>query len=422
MRKFLNVFKFELSQIFKQKSFYITMFVTAAIVFGLTFIPRINSDNRFTPGGIAEDLPDNNEENIEELPDEEKESIALFVNGKVNQATINELKLAYNVKEVNSEEQLSELVEKSEVDMGVILTGDLEAKVLVKDQGIFNNPTNYLSHILENNYKYNIALEEEGISREAYERLESVTPVVETENLGKNPIVGYTISYLALMFLYFTILMHGNGVATDVAKEKDSRTMEILITNIKPKFLIWGKVFARAVSTLIQLVVLIIAVYAGIKINGTVSAEVTQMVSDLFGTVKSIDIVLLTVFALTGVIMYYFLFASFGSLVNKVDELPQVLSPITMLIVAAFMLPMFSISSPTSQLMKIVSFIPFTSPLAIFPRYLMTSMPITEVLISYIILLITTFIMAWLSNRIYRYGTLNYGNKLNVWKLLTKKQ
>ncbi len=422
MRKFLNVFKFELSQIFKQKSFYITMFVTAAIVFGLTFIPRINSDNGFTPGGIAEDLPDNNEENIEELPDEEKESIALFVNGKVNQATINELKLAYNVKEVNSEEQLSELVEKSEVDMGVILTGDLEAKVLVKDQGIFNNPTNYLSHILENNYKYNIALEEEGISREAYERLESVTPVVETENLGKNPIVGYTISYLALMFLYFTILMHGNGVATDVAKEKDSRTMEILITNIKPKFLIWGKVFARAVSTLIQLVVLIIAVYAGIKINGTVSAEVTQMVSDLFGTVKSIDIVLLTVFALTGVIMYYFLFASFGSLVNKVDELPQVLSPITMLIVAAFMLPMFSISSPTSQLMKIVSFIPFTSPLAIFPRYLMTSMPITEVLISYIILLITTFIMAWLSNRIYRYGTLNYGNKLNVWKLLTKKQ
>lgn len=422
MRKFLNVFKFELSQIFKQKSFYITMFVTAAIVFGLTFIPRINSDNGFTPGGIAEDLPDNNEENIEELPDEEKESIALFVNGKVNQATINELKLAYNVKEVNSEEQLSELVEKSEVDMGVILTGDLEAKVLVKDQGIFNNPTNYLSHILENNYKYNIALEEEGISREAYERLESVTPVVETENLGKNPIVGYTISYLALMFLYFTILMHGNGVATDVAKEKDSRTMEILITNIKPKFLIWGKVFARAVSTLIQLVVLIIAVYAGIKINGTVSAEVTQMVSDLFGTVKSIDIVLLTVFALTGVIMYYFLFASFGSLVNKVDELPQVLSPITMLIVAAFMLPMFSISSPTSQLMKIVSFIPFTSPLAIFPRYLMTSMSITEVLISYIILLITTFIMAWLSNRIYRYGTLNYGNKLNVWKLLTKKQ
>lgn len=422
MRKFLNVFKFELSQIFKQKSFYITMFVTAAIVFGITFIPRINSDNGFTPGGIAEDLPDNNEENIEELPDEEKDSIALFVNGKVNQATINELKLAYNVKEVNSEEQLSELVEKSEVDMGVILTGDLEAKVLVKDQGIFNNPTNYLSHILENNYKYNIALEEEGISREAYERLESVTPVVETENLGKNPIVGYTISYLALMFLYFTILMHGNGVATDVAKEKDSRTMEILITNIKPKFLIWGKVFARAVSTLIQLVVLIIAVYAGIKINGTVSAEVTQMVSDLFGTVKSIDIVLLTVFALTGVIMYYFLFASFGSLVNKVDELPQVLSPITMLIVAAFMLPMFSISSPTSQLMKIVSFIPFTSPLAIFPRYLMTSMPITEVLISYIILLITTFIMAWLSNRIYRYGTLNYGNKLNVWKLLTKKQ
>ena len=398
------------------------MFVTAAIVFGLTFIPRINSDNGFTPGGIAEDLPDNNEENIEKLPDEEKESIALFVNGKVNQATINELKLAYNVKEVNSEEQLSELVEKSEVDMGVILTGDLEAKVLVKDQGIFNNPTNYLSHILENNYKYNIALEEEGISREAYERLESVTPVVETENLGKNPIVGYTISYLALMFLYFTILMHGNGVATDVAKEKDSRTMEILITNIKPKFLIWGKVFARAVSTLIQLVVLIIAVYAGIKINGTVSTEVTQMVSDLFGTVKSIDIVLLTVFALTGVIMYYFLFASFGSLVNKVDELPQVLSPITMLIVAAFMLPMFSISSPTSQLMKIVSFIPFTSPLAIFPRYLMTSMPITEVLISYIILLITTFIMAWLSNRIYRYGTLNYGNKLNVWKLLTKKQ
>lgn len=416
MKQFLNVFKFELSQILKQKSFYVTLIITTLIVFGMTFLPRFGDNSKNNQSEVKVN------ENGEISTSQDLEKIALIVNGKIDPSTKQVFEKNFKVREVKTEDEIKTLLNKEEITKGIVLNSDLNAKVITKDSSMFEAGNGTIQNLLENNYKYNIALEKEGISKEIFQKIENITSEVEYKSIGRNAIVGYIISYVALMFLYFTILMQGQGVSTDVAKEKDSRTMELLITNVKPKYLIWGKVMARAVVTFVQILALVLGIIIGFKINEAASPTLVKIVQSAFGSVKTTDLIFLFIFAITGVIMYYFLFAAFGSLVNKVEQLSQAVTPLMMIIVISFMIPMFSMTNPNSTVMQVVSYIPFTSPLAIFPRYLMTTMPTYEIFISYGILLLSLFILAKLSIKIYRYGTLNYGNKLNVFKLLMSKE
>ena len=86
------------------------------------------------------------------------------------------------------------------------------------------------------------------------------------------------------------------------------------------------------------------------------------------------------------------------------------------------MLPMMNLSMPDSILMKILSFVPFTSPLAMFVRYQMTNVTTIELLISTGILLVTLILVSILASKIYRAGTLNYGNRMKLFKALKTKE
>lgn len=47
--------------------------------------------------------------------------------------------------------------------------------------------------------------------------------------------------------LYTVIMLYGQLVATNVASEKSSRAMEVLITSAKPTSMMFGKVFASCI-------------------------------------------------------------------------------------------------------------------------------------------------------------------------------
>jgi len=61
------------------------------------------------------------------------------------------------------------------------------------------------------------------------------------------------------------------------------------------------------------------------------------------------------------------------------------------------------------MLMQICSYIPFTSPMAMFTRIAMSTVPWYEIAISVAILIGSTFGIGVLSAKIYRVGVLMYG-------------
>ena len=93
--------------------------------------------------------------------------------------------------------------------------------------------------------------------------------------------------------------------------------------------------------------------------------------------------------------------------------------------VFGFLVVIISMTSGSvdSLLMKICSYIPFTSPMAMFTRIAMSNVPVYEIVISTAILVLSVVFVGIISAKIYRMGVLMYGNKPNIkeiFKMLRK--
>jgi ABC-2 type transport system permease protein len=87
--------------------------------------------------------------------------------------------------------------------------------------------------------------------------------------------------------------------------------------------------------------------------------------------------------------------------------------PITLLFVVAFIVVMFSMAEGNvdTPLMQICSYVPFTSPMAMFTRIAMSSVPFYEIAASIAVLVGSVVGVGVLSAKIYRVGVLLYGTQ-----------
>src|SRR5699024_952245 len=115
------------------------------------------------------------------------------------------------------------------------------------------------------------------------------------------------------------------------------------------------------------------------------------------------------VFFLLGYLLYATLAAMLGSLVSRVEDVQQLILPMTFLIMIAFFIAMFGLNMPESKLVVISSYIPFFSPMLMFLRVGMVDVPVWEVALSIGILVASIIVLAILGAKVYKGGVLMYG-------------
>jgi len=234
------------------------------------------------------------------------------------------------------------------------------------------------------------------------------------------------IVYIMLFVLYMAVIIYGQMIAMDVATEKSSRVMEILISSASPVTHMFAKIIGIALLGLTQIVLFFIVGYSLIstKVN-TLSGEIFEV----FGfTQASISIYLYAIlFFILGYFLYATIAAMLGSLVSRVEDVQQLIMPMIMLIVIAFIIAMVGLGIPEAKFMTITSFIPFFTPMIMFLRVGMLDVPIWEVIVSVGLLIGTIILLAILGARIYRGGVLMYGPSRSLKDfrkalMLTKKE
>ncbi len=125
------------------------------------------------------------------------------------------------------------------------------------------------------------------------------------------------------------------------------------------------------------------------------------------------------IFFLLGFLLYACLFGAFGSMASKAEQINTITMPISYLIIIVFFIIYASIQTAVdSPLMVALSYIPFTSPLAMFARISMSAVPWYEIIISIAILIASVIGVGVLSAKIYRVGVLLYGNRPSVGTVL----
>ncbi|WP_290777076.1 ABC transporter permease [Exiguobacterium sp. UBA5002] len=209
--------------------------------------------------------------------------------------------------------------------------------------------------------------------------------------------------YVLLFLMYFTIAIYGGMIVTEIANEKSSRVMELLISAASPIQHMLAKIFSIATVSLVQLSILV-----GV---GYYSAQSSSLFDQLsLDSLSARTIIYLFVFFLLGYFLYATLLAALGSLVSRVEDAQQVTLPVILLIVAAFMISMFSLNAPTNQAVVVLSFVPFFTPMVMFLRVMLTDVSLWQVSISLILMLISISLALFVGTKFYRGGVLFYGS------------
>ena len=401
MKQLKSVFKFELKGMLMNKSLIITTAIMCTITLLLTTIPSI----------IVWFGNDEINESIDENIDETMEYVVVYQNQDIKDA----FSPVIGEETYPSEEELIEAIRNEEVSSGYVVTNYNSYRYITYDQSLNSFESWDFGDRLKQANE-NRLLAESGI--DVQEVREILNQPIEKEDvfLGKDAGSSTAIAFAIIFIMYMLILLYGNNVATSVAREKDSRTMELLITSTKPRTLILGKVAAVGLTGILQMVAILLFGLIGFFLNRTNYPEsITQMIQ---GSMTLDTILVYIWFSVLGYILYLFIYASLGSLVSKVEDVNKSVAPITFLFVIAYLAATVAMTAPDLLLIKISSFIPFISLFTMPIRYMFTSVPLISLLASSAIMILTVVLFAALSIYIYRFGSLNYGNRLTLKEVL----
>lgn len=220
--------------------------------------------------------------------------------------------------------------------------------------------------------------------------------------------------YAIVFAMYMFVLMYGSMIASEVATEKSSRVMEILISSVSPVQQMFGKILGVALLSLTQFAFLFAIGFSSLKSNGYELFHLLGMEQ-----IPAKTLVYAVIFFLLGYLLYATLFATLGSMVSRLEDVQLVVTPVTLLVLASFFIAMFGLDSPQSPVITVTSFIPFFAPLIMFLRIGMLNIADWEVAVSITLLIGTIIFVAFVGAKIYRGGVLMYGKGAS-WKDMRK--
>ena len=407
MKQFGKILKFELKSYIKNKAFVgITIFLVLLIA-AVMFFPKVmsffESDNTMdTPDELSVMLiKPTNPSHSEML----KETFA---------GTFTD----YDVQLTDTDvEIIKEKITSGEAECAFVMTSDTEYTYYVENLTMYDVNSDIATEVLQKLYQMSAMLNG-GMTEEQVGKVMSTQIVGTVESLGKDQMQNFFYTYIMIFALYMVILLYGQMVAMNVATEKSSRAMEVLITSANPISMMFGKVIASCIAGLIQLGAIFGSALLFYNVNEAYWGE--NMIVDSIFNIPPMLLVFMLVFFLLGFLIYAFLFGAVASTVSKLEDINTAVQPISYLFVFGFIVVMISMGSGSvdNLLMKICSYIPFTSPMAMFTRIAMSTVLWYEIAISIAILICSTVGIGILSAKIYRVGVLMYGTTPKITNII----
>ena len=407
MKQFGKILKFELLGYLKNKTFVgITVFLVVAIAV-VMFIPNIAASFESEDGDVDKaDLP-------VMLVMAEDEGIADLVKEYFTQSFVD-----YNVTLTNGTlDSVKKQITEGDAECAFVMNNAYSYTYYVNNLSMYDVNTEIANSVLQEVYRVN-AMIVGGLTPEQAGEIMAVQIESNTTTLGKDQMENFFYTYIMIFALYMVILLYGQMVATNVAMEKSSRAMEVLITSAKPTSMMFGKVLASCIAGLLQLVAIFGSALVFYNVNKSSWGD-NMIIESIFNIPVDLFVYMLIFFVL-GFLIYAFLYGAIGSTASKLEDINTSVMPITFLFIIGFFVVMFSMTggSVDTTLMKVCSYIPFTSPMAMFTRICMSTVAWYEIAVSIAILVVSTIGTGIIAAKIYRVGVLLYGTPPKIGTIL----
>ncbi|MDT2596011.1 ABC transporter permease [Enterococcus dongliensis] len=219
----------------------------------------------------------------------------------------------------------------------------------------------------------------------------------------------FVFSFLTTIVMFVFIMSYSSIIAQEIASEKGTRIMEVLLSSMKAKTHYYGKLLGVLLVALTQLLI-----YGAALVVGYRQFKDLPMVSDLLATVSlktlfGSNVLIIAGFMLVGIFLYAVLSALCGSLVSKPEDTAKAIQPVMYLSMIGYMLGLIlGTSDPTNMIIKVTSYIPFLSSYSMPIRLASGTTTIASAFISLGILVLFTGVLTIFSAQLYKSNVLVY--------------
>jgi ABC-2 type transport system permease protein len=250
------------------------------------------------------------------------------------------------------------------------------------------------------------ALAEAGVADVTVEELKDQHPIDASPILPPDPDRDSkaAVAFVAVLLLYGQLFGYGIWVATGVIEEKSSRVVEVLLSAIRARQLMAGKIAGIGVLGLLQLIFIATFAIALASVTGAIDVPA-----------NSFSAAALTIgWFVLGFAFYAAMFAVAGALVSRMEELQNAIVPINLLVFASFLISVGALQDPDSTIAKVASLLPISSALAMPVRMVLGSATTWEVVASLAIVIGSTALLIPLAGRVYAGAVLRTGARVKL--------
>jgi ABC-2 type transport system permease protein len=208
-----------------------------------------------------------------------------------------------------------------------------------------------------------------------------------------------------IILMFIGIFSYGSWVLTGVVEEKQSRVVEVVLSTVRPRDLLMGKVLGIGLLALAQLVVLV-------AVGLTLSQLLGRLV--LPATTPGAVFQLLIWFIL-GFAFYSTTMGFLGSLASRVEEASTASMPVTLTATTAYILSLVVVTGdPTGLLARVMTFLPPSAPMVVPLRTALGAIEPWEVILSMVLMLATIYVLFVIGARVYSGAVLQTGGRIKL--------
>lgn len=249
------------------------------------------------------------------------------------------------------------------------------------------------------------------------------------------------VAILFPVFMLLTFLMQFVGM--DILEEKSSRAIEVILSNVPATHHFVSKIVSSLIFLVIQGALLITYGFIGMlsmmflleggaigSISDIVNTVSTQfnidpdMISRILARVPSMLFVTV-IFTVVGFGFYAIGIAIFSAMSTNMEDFQQFQTPIMLMLVGSFYVALFSATAGAANFVKILAYIPLTSPMLAPVLFISGSFSGLNVAISLAILILSIGVLWFFGTPIYKVSILSYsqdGFFKRVYKMIKKSK
>ncbi len=218
------------------------------------------------------------------------------------------------------------------------------------------------------------------------------------------------VAYAASLLLFTSLAVYGQWVVTGVVEEKSNRVVEIILSTVRPRHLLAGKVIGIGLLGLAQLTLV-----AGLTAV-LLAAGVFDAPAGLGGSVALV----IPWFAL-GFALYAVAYAAAGALASRQQDASAAGQPVTYTILAAYFAGYVALATDVDGLAaNVLTVFPLSAPLVLPARSALVGVPLWEHVLAVALVVATIYALVRFAGRVYAHGLLRGGPRLGVraaWRL-----